>query len=1706
MRLRELAVLSLACSFPAVQAYKSPPVTTSIEASWPAPDLVTQYLETLALEAPDEFFPSLDFLVSHPHSYLFIPTSHPSLRPSALATAQDYAARGANPVFVSEEDAERSGLWANESIALLEASLAQIPNLANERGLLESLRISVANREASVRIEGIRRLWEDRVAEIEAREEKEVMRAAAVADEEATGTPTTMQSTPWRECESWIDVGGKAACTVDAFWAIVGENQREETLPILLPTDLPLPNRTVYYAPDHVSPKGANNHLDRVVLYGSPVSSSFPELFRFLYHLSIPTHVSAINPKSAQTSFNSHAPAVHPPRIQFALRWKPSKAVQKTKRKLVLGGYGAALDIKKSDYLAIDDRVTGASAPSKANGETKASEPVLEIGGDGPAKMEPVKKADIAELSVRTAQFIHSAQDPFSAFVDLTSAFPRLASHLPTLVPDPSPHLISEVSTNQMRSSLTRRPAFFLNGKQLSEDEVEPFALLRLMRQERKIINDLLSLDARMTGEDARNILIAGGPKEPRYSQDRIDPEVLGELYDATDRQEGGQVILWWNDLEKDRRYKTWTKSVRELLRPSYPGSMTQVARNLNNLVFVIDLSQPASLAHITQNIKQYVSRGVPIRFGVVPLVGSSGDSSSVATLMAQMTWYLADAAGRTATMAFLDRLAHASHGDRITEDLIQRAYSQLRASSTDLDGEPLATFSEVQQYGIGAKARGSHARLAKTREYLERLGIAHEDKDGYTGAVFLNGAHFPLNEDFTQNLQRTLGLHTQFLSQEVYMRSLTDDADAKTYFADLPQTHKRRNPYIFPSDESNPLKIVNLVEALKGASRSWLRDSFMAAPSYSMDKEGNDVESPPPVASLIVITDLDAPAGIDLVRNALRLADTDPRVRLTFLHNPALAPVESHAWSLSRLLWKLIDAKVAEDVLPREIGQWIDLGLTKAGPTEEDGSEWAKENPLKQYLAMGFTGRDIGEAELYWALLAFNRERFGFEEGESGLVLNGRVVGPFPPSHFATADLRTLLSLELDKRILPVVAATNASSLDFSEEDQTFASQFYMLATSVVGAAHLVDPAAGMFATTSTERRRDYQRLRSNHTAIHGLQDPSAIFEVAVVVDPATELAQRWAPIIRTLNDLNSTAVSLYLNPSLHLTEVPIKRFYQFRFDSALNFDVSGAEQQPVIRFDAFPPVVLVTYAADLQRSWLAFPRTGVHDLDNIKLADLPAHSQISGVEAILELEALTVEGHARDMPSSRPPRGLQLELSRPGSIDAAEKTASIVMANLGYFQLKANPGLRQLDIRSGKSAEVFELESIGANGWKSDEVSKTGKTFFVSTLEGKTIYPRFRRRPGHEMTELLEESAAAAVKEKSASGGLWGRVKSMLPFTAPSTSDLVDTGKRAEINVFTVASGHLYERMAFLMIVSVLRHTKSSVKFWFIQNFLSPSFKAFIPHMAREYGFDYELVTYKWPHWLRGQKEKQRTIWGYKILFLDVLFPLELDRVIFVDSDQIVRADLKELVDLDLKGAPYAYAPMGGYNGEKPEMEGFRFWKTGYWAKHLQGRPYHISALYVVDLDRFRQIAAGDLLRQQYQALSADPGSLSNLDQDLPNNMTPNLPIYTLPKEWLWCETWCSDEDLATAKTIDLCNNPLTHEPKLQRAKRLIPEWTEYDDEVAALAKRVATAQGESVAFEAKADELEQAVQQQQERDDFVGSGVRTEASSEHHVKDEL
>lgn len=280
-----------------------------------------------------------------------------------------------------------------------------------------------------------------------------------------------------------------------------------------------------------------------------------------------------------------------------------------------------------------------------------------------------------------------------------------------------------------------------------------------------------------------------------------------------------------------------------------------------------------------------------------------------------------------------------------------------------------------------------------------------------------------------------------------------------------------------------------------------------------------------------------------------------------------------------------------------------------------------------------------------------------------------------------------------------------------------------------------------------------------------------------------------------------------------------------------------------------------------------------------------------------------------------------------------------------------------------------------------------------------------------------------------------------------APLHQAVVDVDDDDTVNVFSIATGANYEQLLMIMMLSAVEHTSHKVTFWLIESLVSPQLRSNLSTLSSKYKFSVQYVHYKWPSWLNKQTSRMRTVWAYKVLFLDVLFPLHLKRIIFVDADQVIRADLHDLYAMDIKDHVYAFTP---FCDSRVEAEGYRFWKTGYWKEFLQGRPYHISALFLVDLEKMKSTLTADLLRGHYQLLSRDPNSLSNLDQDLPNHLQPQIPIFTLPKEWLWCESWCSDADKASAKIIDLCSNPARSETKLSSAKRIIPEWQHLNDKV--------------------------------------------------------
>lgn len=525
-----------------------------------------------------------------------------------------------------------------------------------------------------------------------------------------------------------------------------------------------------------------------------------------------------------------------------------------------------------------------------------------------------------------------------------------------------------------------------------------------------------------------------------------------------------------------------------------------------------------------------------------------------------------------------------------------------------------------------------------------------------------------------------------------------------------------------------------------------------------------------------------------------------------------------------------------------------------------------------------------------------------------------------------------------------------------------------------------------------------------------------------------------------------------------------PPMTFSKFVLGTGTRVDLtSGQSMAPRAQFSRLPLNKVVTFAVEPPRAWFVSSYSTNYDMDNVVLDSLPNEAGILNAE--YELSHLIVEGSCVDEEDA-PPQGLKLILEN----DAGLLVDTLVMANLGYFQLKVPlPGRWSLRLATGPSSTIFSLKAMEMYSGNVRTVYKSdgrGRLpILVESLSGAGgILLRVERNPGMDGLSVLNLNKTEALNRRKGMGEKLKETISRL-YKAPDTvhsRNAEHGGKGSEvINVFSVASGHLYERFLKIMMTSATRHASRPIKFWLLDNYLSPSFKKMLPHFAEKLGCEVGMVTYKWPGWLRAQTEKQRIIWAYKILFLDVLFPLDVDRIVFVDSDQVLRGDLAELMDIDLNGAPYGYVP---FCDSRKEVEGYRFWKQGFWKETLQGQRYRISALYVVDLIRFRETAAGDTLRFVYQSLSADPNSLSNLDQDLPNYASAsslgrgkNVPIFDLPSDWLWCESWCDDESKKTAKAIDLCNNPMTKEPKLQSAKRIIAEWVDYDEAASDLTERI-------------------------------------------------
>jgi UDP-glucose:glycoprotein glucosyltransferase len=165
----------------------------------------------------------------------------------------------------------------------------------------------------------------------------------------------------------------------------------------------------------------------------------------------------------------------------------------------------------------------------------------------------PLHSSELSKLGYQAVQLITSSSNPLETLQHLSQDFPSQSSKIASVEVDDD--LVDTLRENN-RVIPGGENLFWMNGMHIAKQKVEAFNLLSVMRRERGLINSLRKLG--LSNDEAIKYL----------SHEAIAAKVevsTTNRFDVRDTPEGGNVIIWMNDLEKDTRYRTWPEGVRNV-------------------------------------------------------------------------------------------------------------------------------------------------------------------------------------------------------------------------------------------------------------------------------------------------------------------------------------------------------------------------------------------------------------------------------------------------------------------------------------------------------------------------------------------------------------------------------------------------------------------------------------------------------------------------------------------------------------------------------------------------------------------------------------------------------------------------------------------------------------------------------------------------------------------------------------------------------------------------------------------------------------------------------------------------------------------------------------------------------------------------------------------------------------------------------------
>lgn len=207
-----------------------------------------------------------------------------------------------------------------------------------------------------------------------------------------------------------------------------------------------------------------------------------------------------------------------------------------------MAGYGVELALKRTDYIVIDDR----------NGSTESNEGAKSISdADRDNNLRPLTATELRDLGEKTASYVMDDKNPLQRLLEVVGDFPKYSSEIASY--ETSQDLKTEHEANREVFLPKGYNVIWMNGLQVDPREVDAFNLVDNVRRERGIVDGMRRLGFSAT--EAISLL-----SHPVIAQSIVNDKP--QRYNFRDEVEGGKVIIWMNNIEKDQRYSHWPTQV----------------------------------------------------------------------------------------------------------------------------------------------------------------------------------------------------------------------------------------------------------------------------------------------------------------------------------------------------------------------------------------------------------------------------------------------------------------------------------------------------------------------------------------------------------------------------------------------------------------------------------------------------------------------------------------------------------------------------------------------------------------------------------------------------------------------------------------------------------------------------------------------------------------------------------------------------------------------------------------------------------------------------------------------------------------------------------------------------------------------------------------------------------------------------------------